>query len=609
MDLISLLTSPRKHANASKGPLDPFWYSPVGHKVASGVRVDENTAQNYSAVWCATRFLAETVAQLPCSLHRRKTTGRREKMVDDSRHRMIHDRPNWQQDQFGFFEQMTAWLVNWGDCYAEKERNGRNEAVNLWPIHPSRVPAQLIERDDEGRITFIVLNPDGSRTPIPEEDMLHVTGTLSEDGVTGKGVIRQARESIGVGLATERYGAALFGNGASPRLAIKHPAKLGKEAAENLRNSWREVYEGLENAHKTAILEENMSIEKLGFPPEEAQFLETRKFNVNEFARWYRLPPHVLGDLERSTNNNIEHQGLELVVYSLMPWLVRWEKALNRQLLTEEERADGWYFKFNVMALVRGDAKTRAEFYNKLFPMALLNRNEIRELEDMDPIEGGDTYYLATNNLTPLDEEGLPVMSQVSAPPVAPEPAQPVPPTPEPTDEEASALLREIKATRLEWQREREALDAARAELFHEHAQKQESLRDSVLGAAGLMLQEAFGRMIRKEAQAARRAAANSTEFLDWADSFYGKHVEQVREALRLPAEACGRIGCVVDAAAVAEAHCGTSRAALLAIYDTATREEFQGTVDRLASEWEQNRAEQAVRSLLKKGQSHATAA
>lgn len=481
------LLIPRKPAVAvSWGPLDPRWYGILGTKTTSGAVVDENSALNYSAVWCATRILSETVAQLPLVLM--KQDGKNKERATGHRlYRVLHDQPNPEIDTFTFRDMLTSCLVNWGTAYAEIVRDGRGNVIQLWPIHTSRIPHANIKIDkDTGERFYRVQNDIGPPTDLPDADVLRIVGPLSSDGITGKGVVRQGRESIGLGLETERFGASFFGNDARPSILLRPKVALSEKGQQNLRRSWNRLYQGSKNANRVGVLEEDIAVEKLSVPPEDAQFLQTRQHNITEIARWYRIPPHMLADLSRATFSNIEHLGIEFVVYALTPWLRRWEEALRSQLLTESEQRDH-LIRFNVNGLLRGDAKARSEFYKAMAGIGVFSVNDIRELEDMNPVEDGDERYRPLN-MAPLWQE-VPLKVAQSQPKESAE------------DSDNSNAASEDRDVML-----REAATAA--------------------------LKASAGRMLYKESQAAKRAANQPGTFLAWVDSFYGNHEAQFAEAV-----------------------------------------------------------------------------
>jgi HK97 family phage portal protein len=290
-----------------------------------------------------------------------------------------------------------ACLTLRGNFYAIKNRIGRGDRrriVELLPVHPRYVE---VKQDERWRLSYKIRFPGKAAWEIAPENILHVRG-LSLDGVTGLSPIGYMRESIGLSLAAEKHGARLFKNGARPGGVLTVPGKLSDEAFARLKEQWQESFAGA-NVHKTAVLEEGASWAQLGMSNEDAQFLETRKFQRSEIAGIFRVPAHMVNDLERATFSNIEHMSRSFVTYSLMPWLVRMEQALWRDLLTEDEKRQGLYFKHNADGLLRGDSKSRAESLKTMREWGVINANEWRELEDMNPREdeGGETYLEPLN--------------------------------------------------------------------------------------------------------------------------------------------------------------------------------------------------------------------
>lgn len=382
-------------------PTADFWYGPAGRQVTSGVDVTHETAFNYSAVWAATRLLSGTISTLPRVLFREQD-GRKEKATGHPTYAMFRDTPNPEYGGVTFWEQVVNFSHNWGNMYAEIQRDGLGRVVRLWTIHPSRIPDRNIRRDDNGELVYHVRNDgDLGTTPIKRADMLHVPGALSENGITGKSVIRVAAESIGMGLATEQHGAAFFGNGASPSMVMTHPKHLTPEAADNLRRSWSSTYDGPAKSGGVLVLEEGTTVTPITIPPEQAQFLETRQFNISEIARWYNVPPHLLRELSKSSFNNIESESLHFVKISIVPLVGRYEEECNRQLLTDGDRADGYFFKFMLRGLLRGDSESQTNAYQKMRDLGVYTVNDILGFEDMNPIgPEGDVRLVPTNMWT-----------------------------------------------------------------------------------------------------------------------------------------------------------------------------------------------------------------
>ncbi|MGE5553305.1 MAG: phage portal protein [Betaproteobacteria bacterium] len=372
-----------------------------GSATAAGVRVNEKTALHNSAVFACTRVLAETVAQIPLPVYRRLQPRGRERAMDHPLYELLHNQPNPEMNSFTFRETLTGHLALWGNAYAEIEYGRNGYPVALWPLRPDRV---VVERDPETkRVVYYVTLPEGQRVTLSKEKVFHIPG-LGFDGIKGYSVVHMAREAIGLGLAVEEFGARFFGNGTNPLGVLEHPGKVSDNARENMRKSWEELYSGLSNAHRVAILEEGVKYQRIGIPPEDAQFLETRKFQITDVARWFRMQPHMIGDLEKATFSNIEHQSLEFVMFTMGPWFGRWEAAINTQLVPREQRRI-IYAEFLVSGLLRGDLKSRYEAYAIARQNGWLSANDIREKENENPIPGGDVY-MVNGNMVPVDQAG-----------------------------------------------------------------------------------------------------------------------------------------------------------------------------------------------------------
>jgi HK97 family phage portal protein len=295
---------------------------------------------------------------------------------------------------------MTAHVLTWGNCYAEIVKTGYGEVRELWPIPPNKI----VKMDFIDGTLFYEIRIGNENKWLSRDKVLHIPG-LGFDGFIGYSPIAMARKSIGLGMAMETFGSRYFGSGTHPGVIVSHPGQLSATAHENLKKSLTESYSGLGNTHRLMLLEDAMKIEKIGIPPEESQFLESRQFQIPEIARWFNLPPHKLKDLTKSSFNNIESEQISFVTDSILPWLIRFEQNFNMQLLTPGQYRERLYFKHIVEGLLRGDAKSRAEFYAKMFGIGAMSVNDIREKEDMDPVEGGDVH-LVPLNMTTLENAG-----------------------------------------------------------------------------------------------------------------------------------------------------------------------------------------------------------
>lgn len=360
---------------------------------ASGVQVDELSAMQTSAVYACVRILAETVASLPLQLFK-QDGDKRVKATEHPLYECLYEIPNSEMTSFQFRELMMTSVLLWGNAYARKIVK-QGHVVELWYLKPQYM---TVERDSRtSKIKYIYTDENTSEMfEYSPQQIFHLKG-LSFDGVKGISPIAQAREAVGLALATEEYGAKFFGNGARPGGVLEHPGTL--KDPEKLRESWNKVYRGSKNSHKVAVLEEGMKYHSIGIAPEDAQFLETRKYQVNEICRIFRVPPHLVGDLERATFSNIEHQSIEFVTHTIRPWLVRWEQEISRSLLNESEQTL-YFARFNVNGLLRGDFATRTQGYATARQNGWMSINDIRRLEDMNPIpaeQGGDDYLVNGN--------------------------------------------------------------------------------------------------------------------------------------------------------------------------------------------------------------------
>lgn len=368
---------------------------------AAGKTVTEKSAMQLTAVYACVRILAEAIAGLPLHLYRRGKNGSKDKAADHPLYSLLHDEPNPEMTSFVFRETMMTHLLLYGNCYSQIIRDGRGQVTALYPLMPNQMS---VDRDERGQLYYTYLRSNeeaatmsGSTVYLMPEDVLHVPG-LGFDGLVGYSPIAMARNSIGMALACEEYGAKFFANGASPSGVLEHPGTI--KDISRLRESWNSVYGGSKNAGKVAILEEGMHYAPISISPNEAQFLETRKFQVDEIARIFHVPPHMIGDLERSTFSNIEQQSLEFVKYTLNPWVCRWEQALTRALLSPREKRE-YFIKFNVDGLLRGDYQSRMNGYAIGRQNGWMSANDIRELENLDriPAEQGGDLYLVNGNM------------------------------------------------------------------------------------------------------------------------------------------------------------------------------------------------------------------
>ena len=360
----------------------------------SGEKVDEQSAMQISAVYACVRLLAETVAALPLHLYRYTDDGKgKESAFDHPLYRILYRQPNDEMSSFIWRETMMTHLLLWGNAYSQIIRDGRNNVLGLYPLLPENVE---VDRDEQGQLYYIyhaytdeVPGEQNQDIYFRKDEILHIPG-LGFNGLVGFSPIAMMKNSLGTTLAVEKYGASFFKNGAQPSGVLEHPGVL--KDPQKIRDNWTAVYGGANNAHRVAVLEEGMAYKAISLPPEDSQFLSTRQFGVEEICRIFRVPPHMVQSLEHATFSNIEHQSIDFVVHTLTPWLVRFEQAIIKDLLLEEEQ-DVLFPKFNVDGLLRGDYQSRMNGYATGISNGFLSPNDIHRLENMDLIpaeEGGD---------------------------------------------------------------------------------------------------------------------------------------------------------------------------------------------------------------------------
>jgi len=376
------------------------------------VEINERNALSIAAVFACVRAISEDVAKLPLHVYREGEKGK-ERLRNHPLARLLRDRPNAHMSAFDLRQTVTAHCLTWGNGYVEIVRDGNGRPAELWPLEPDRVEVRRSTVNSD-EIVYIYNDPaDGKRRTIFEVDALHVKG-LGYDGLIGYSVIAWARKSLGLTAAAEKFGSSFFGNSSLPKGVLEHPGVIGEEGQKNLRDSWEKVHRGAANYGKVAILEEGMKFNAITIPPEDAQFLETRQFQIPEACRWFRMPPHKIADLTRATFSNIEHSSIEYVGDTLLPWLVRWEQEIRRKCFTGGE--GNLYAEHLTAALLRGDLKSRYDAYAIGRQWGWLSPDDVREFENLNPIEGdGGKIYLVPANMTNAD-----VFAKVKEPPAAP---------------------------------------------------------------------------------------------------------------------------------------------------------------------------------------------
>lgn len=382
----------------------PTWFA--GGISESGQPVSPQTAMQLSAVYSCVRILSEAIAELPLHLYKYDDRGGKVKAIDHPLYTILHDEPNPEMTSFAFRETIMSHLCLWGNAYAQIIRNQRGEVMELYPLLPSQMQVQ--RNPKTGKIYYIYTrtNADAEKGEIGQtvvlnsEDVLHIAG-LGYDGIQGYSPLALARNAIGSALSSDKYAGRFYNNAATPSGVLEFPHAL--KDPQKFRERWEGSFAGAVNAGKTPILEEGMTYKPISISPQDAQFLETRKFNIDEIARIFRVPPHMLAELEKSSFSNIEQQSLEFVKYTIAPWVARIEQCLKKSLLLKSEKAR-YFFAFNLEGLLRGDYESRMKGYSIGIQNGFMSPNDVRELENMNliPDEQGGNQYLVNGNMLPL---------------------------------------------------------------------------------------------------------------------------------------------------------------------------------------------------------------
>lgn len=412
---MGMITRALEARSATTHPSDPAaWLVDMlsGGTSATGRSVTSTTALYASAVFACVRVLAETVGQLPLHVYRRLDGGGKERSADHWLYQIVRFSPNPEMTAAEFWETMMGHLVLRGNAYAEIVWNNAGKVSELWPLHPDKVAVKRIGT----ALVYEVTPTTGAVVPLPAEKVLHLRG-LGSNGLAGYSPITLAREAIGLSLAAEEYGARFFGNSANPSGVLQAPKTLSDSAYERLKKSWSAQHEGLGKAHRVAILEEGLTWQQIGIAPDDAQFLETRKFQRAEIASIFRVPPHMIADLDRATFSNIEHQSLEFMTHSIMPYLSKVEQRVNLSLLMLDRR---YFVEFLVAGILRGDQKSRYDAYAVGRQWGWLSANDVRELENQNPLPGdqGDQYMVPLN-MVPAGQLDEPDPAPAGPPPAA----------------------------------------------------------------------------------------------------------------------------------------------------------------------------------------------
>lgn len=385
---------------------DDYWYTALETPTAAGVDVNENTCLKFSPVFAAVRKISETIASLPLHVYTEGEKGKK-KAIKHPLYPILHLRPNPEQTRMQMWEALIAHLLLWGNCYCHIQQDLLGRTVALWPLDPSRM--EVTRPTKNGMLVYHYRMTDsGDYVDFPPWEILHIAG-LGSNGTIGYSVISLAREGIAAGMAYEEYSARFFSNNATPAGFIEVPGTINDDQRKAIKADWYKNYGGVSKSQMVGVIAQGMKFNPISIKQADAQFLESRKFSVTEVCRWFNIAPHMIFDLERSTNNNIEQQSLESVIYTFRPWCIRIEQAIQVKLITENDVT----VEHRLEGLLRGDTAARTAYYMAGIQNGWLCPNDIRELENLELIEDGD-IYLRPLNMIPLGEE-------------PPAPTQPVP--------------------------------------------------------------------------------------------------------------------------------------------------------------------------------------
>ena len=492
---------------------EPWLLKALGYMPTySGVTVTEETAVRMTAVFSCIRLLSWTLAFLPLPVYERVEPKGKTRAPRHPNYRLVHDRPNPEQTAFSWKALKMAHLCLYGNAYSEIEfdRNGR--PVALWPIPPWRVQVKRTENMEK---VYELSLPNGKQKILRPFQIIHILG-LSTDGMKGLSPIAAARQAIGLGLAAEEFGARFFGEGANVGGVAEHPGKLSEAGSTNLRNQLNEKYAGLGKSHRIMLLEEGMKYQRVGIPPNDAQFLDTQKFQVSQIARLYNVPLHMLQEHEKSTSwgTGLEEMVLGFIKFTMSPWFVNWEQELNWKLFDEREQ-DKHFVEFVVEGLLRGDSKARAEFYNRIFQVGGFSVNDILEKENMNPIgPEGDEHFVPMNM--------VPLKAAVDETP----------------DERAYRLRAAAEIER------GQAAEPPPHREAHNIEKRSAATRHRIAKTYKRIFEDAGKRIVKRESEAIMSKAKellgsrNKDSFLGWLEEFYQKHPDYVKRQILPPVTA-----------------------------------------------------------------------
>ncbi len=377
----------------------PRWFIDCfgGGESSSGVRVGHQKAMQFTPFWAAVRIISGTIASLPFKVYRNLEGGGKEPITDHRAYRLLHDRPNDYVDAVTFLETRMAQVLCYGNAYAEIQRDGAGRPVALWPLLPDRTSRKITEA---GQFIYEVRLPAGDTVTLPDADVLHIKG-LGADAYTGYDVVTYHKEALGYGIAVKEFGSRFFSNNAQPGGNVEHPGQMSEPAYKHFKESWNEAHQGLENAHRVAILEEGMKFHEYGVDPQKAQALEVQKWTVDDCCRIFQIPPHMLGSMEFSKYNNVEELRIDFLTMTMLYWFRKWEQECSYKLLMPSERGR-LFCEFVADGLLRGNVAARTQYYMAGRQWGWLSVDDIREKENMNPLpDGKGKIYLEPLNMRP----------------------------------------------------------------------------------------------------------------------------------------------------------------------------------------------------------------
>lgn len=405
----------RAELSTSNTSLNWLWGDEgIGRSTSAGMRVTSDNAMQVAAVMACVKVLSETLAIMPLKIYRKRPGGGRVEADNLSLFEILGKSPNQFMTSFEWVELIMNHLTTRGNHYSLKVPGEYGSVSQLMPLHPDKVTMKQDRKTKE--YYYDVIGDDGRPRPYTLDEILHIRGMTSGDGMVGLNPISYMRETIGLDMGASDYGSSFFGNAGIPKVALETDQPLNLNDRNELQQMWDAKYSGRGNHNKTAVCSHNLKVKVLSINPEDSQFLETRKSTRRDIASIYRVPLHLIGDLERSTNNNIEHQSLEFLMYTMMPWVRRIETCLDSSLLTQY--GSRYFCKFNVEGLLRGDRKSRSEWYKSLHSIGAYSVNDVCALEDMDPIpekEGGNKRFVNAA-LVELSLAGDPSIGKANVP-------------------------------------------------------------------------------------------------------------------------------------------------------------------------------------------------